>query len=69
MITQAQTPAYKMELALVQSYYKNALPYMENVRTLAPTQAKLWAYTLQMIYENLQMKDKKKEIDEIIKGL
>lgn len=42
---------------------------MEKVRTLAPTQAKLWAYTLQMIYENLQMKDKKKEIDEIIKGL
>lgn len=69
MITQAQMPSYKKELALVQSYYKNALPYMEKVRTLAPTQAKLWAYTLQMIYENLQMKDKKKEIDEIIKGL
>lgn len=69
LISKAQMPAYQKELALVQSYYKNALPYMEKVRSLAPEQPKLWAYTLQMIYENLQMKEKKAEIDNIIKGL
>lgn len=69
LISKAQMPAYKKELALVQSYYQKAQPYMEKVRSLAPSQPKLWVYTLQMIYENLQMKAKKAEMDEIIKGL
>ena len=61
--------AYKKELAEIQDYYKNAKTYMERVRLLNPDQPKQWAYALQMIYENLQMKDKKAEIDAIIEGL
>ncbi len=68
-ILPAQEAAYKKELATVQGYYKNAMPYMEKVRELVPDRPRVWAYTLQMIYENLQMKDKKAEIDNIIKGL
>lgn len=68
-VTQAQMPAYKKELAHVQEFYKNAQPYMEKVRQLKPEEPKVWAYTLQMIYENLQLKTQKAEIDAIIDGL
>ncbi len=68
-ITPAQMPAYKKELATVQGYYKSALPYMVKVRGLVPDKPRMWAYTLQMIYENLQMKTEKAEIDKIIAGL
>lgn len=68
-ITPAQEAAYKKELALVQSYYKSALPYMERVRQLIPDKPRQWAHTLQMIYENLQMKTEKAEIDAIIANI
>lgn len=61
--------AYKKELAEVQQYYKDALPYMEKARQLKPEEPKSWAYALQMIYENLQMKEQKAEIDQIISTL
>lgn len=66
---QANVNQYKKELAEVKSFYEKALPYMEKVRAAQPDQPKSWAYSLQMIYQNLQMKDKEIEIDEIIKGL
>lgn len=69
MISQAQMPAYKKELEHVKSFYRAAKPYMEKARQLTPDQPRNWAYTLQMIYENLEMKAEKAEIDEIIKGL
>lgn len=61
--------AYKKELAEVQQYYKDALPYMEKARQLKPEEPKSWAYALQMIYDNLQMKEQKEEIDQIISTL
>lgn len=69
LISSKDKPAYEKELATVKGYYKDAQKYMEHVRELIPDQPKNWAYTLQMIYENLQMKDQKAEMDEIIKGL
>ena len=60
---------YEKELATVKSYYQKALPHMQKVRELKPEEPRKWAYTLQMIYENLQMKAEKAEIDEIIKTL
>lgn len=67
--TKAQEPIYKKELAEVRAYYENARPYMEKVRELTPDEPRRWAYSLQMIYENLGMKDKKAEIDEVLKGI
>ena len=61
--------AYKKEMAIVQDYYQKALPFMENARNLCPETPKMWSYALQMIYENLGMKEKKAEIDAIISGL
>ena len=61
--------AYKKEMAIVQDYYQKALPFMENARNLCPDTPKMWSYALQMIYENLGMKEKKAEIDAIISGL
>ena len=61
--------AYNKELSTIKSYYQKALPYMEKARALAPNQPKVWAYTLQMIYENLQMKAEKAEIDAVIEGI
>lgn len=58
--------AYKKELAEVKGYYSKALPYMEKARELTPDKPKTWAYALQMIYENLEMKEKKAEIDALI---
>ena len=60
---------YKEELAIVHDYYKKALPYMLKVRELAPDQPKEWAYVLQMIYENLNMKTEKAEMDAIIEQI
>ncbi len=68
-ITKAQMPAYQKELDYVHSFYKNALPHMEKVRSLQPDKPRSWAYTLQMIYDNLQMKAEKEEMDKIIEGL
>ena len=61
--------AYKKELAEVQEYYKKAQVYMEKVRELIPDNPKNWAYALQTIYENLQLKDKKAEIDAVISAM
>ena len=65
----ANVDAYKKELAVVKSYYEKALPFMEKARSLSPEKPKLWAYALQMIYDNLSMKEKKAEVDAIIESL
>lgn len=57
---------YKKELAIVHDFYGKALPYMQKVRSLVPDQPKEWVYVLQMIYENLNMKTEKAEMDAII---
>lgn len=68
-VYQKDVAAYNKELATIKGYYEKALPHMEKVRALVPNKPAEWAYTLQMIYSNLDMKDKLAEIDEIIKGL
>ena len=60
---------YNKELAIVHDYYNKALPYMLKVRELAPDQPKEWVYVLQMIYENLNMKTERAEMDAIIEQL
>lgn len=66
--TKAQEPIYKKELAEVRAYYENARPYMEKVRELTPDEPRRWGYSLQMIYENLGMKDKKAEVDALLQN-
>ena len=61
--------AYQNEMKIVKGYYEKALPYMEKARALNPEKPKLWAYALQMIYDNLEMKDKKAEIDSVIENM
>ena len=61
--------AVKKELAIVHDFYGKALPYMQKVRSLVPDQPKEWVYVLQMIYENLNMKTEKAEMDAIIKQI
>ena len=65
----ANVDAYKKEMAVVKGYYEKALPFLEKARTLSPDKPKLWAYALQMIYDNLSMKEKKAEIDAVIEGM
>ena len=58
--------AYEKELKMVRSYYENARPYLERLRELTPDKAKLWAPSLQMVYNSLGEKDKAKEMDELL---
>ena len=57
---------YDKEVAYVKSYYINAQKCMERVRELAPTEAKRWDSPLQMVYSALGMKDKAKEMDDLL---
>ena len=65
----AYRKALNAEMAMVKGYYEKALTYMLKVRELTPNTPKSWAYTLQMIYENLGDKAKKAEIDALIKTI
>ena len=40
----------------------------EKTRELVPDQPKVWALSLKNIYYNREMKDKEKEIDEVLKN-
>lgn len=68
-IAQKDKAAYEKELAYVKSFYQNALPHLEKVRTLMPEEPKRWAYGLETVYSNLEMKDKLSEIQALIKTL
>lgn len=68
-ITMKDKANYEKELKEVKSYYEKAMPYMEKVRSLVPDKPKVWVYSLQMIYDNLLMKEKKAEMDQIIESL
>lgn len=48
----------------IKPYYEKALPHMEKVRELLPDNPKSWASMLQMIYTNLQQKEKAEEMDQ-----
>lgn len=53
---------------LILKYYKEALPFLEQYRKLAPEEANKWALPLYTIYLNLNMGKQFDEIDKIIKG-
>ncbi len=57
---------YDKELATVKSYYEKAKPYLEHLRELTPNEPKRWASALQMVYSSLGMKDKAKEMDDLL---
>lgn len=65
-VTAKQQAAYDKEVEEVQSYYKNARPYMEKVRDLAPERSKVWAPALQQIYANLGMDAEADAMDDIM---
>lgn len=52
--------------AQLTAIYREALPYMERFRALAPDQKKMWAPALYRIYLNLNMGKQFEEIDKII---
>lgn len=52
----------------IKPYYEKALPHMEKVRELLPDNPKAWASMLQMIYTNLQQKEKAAEMDQYLGG-
>lgn len=66
-VTDPRKPQYKTDVEKVKDYYRKALTYFEKTRELVPDQPKVWALSLKNIYYNLQMKDKEKEIDQVIK--
>lgn len=57
---------YKRNRDIILNDYKQALPYLETFRKLAPQRKQLWALPLYTIYLNLNMG---KEFDEIDKAL
>lgn len=67
--TSKEKAAYEKELADIQSYYRNAMPYVEKVREIIPEQPKRWAPALSMIYANLRMQAKADEVDAIISAM
>lgn len=67
-VTDPRNPKYKTDMEKVKDYYRKALTYFEKTRELVPDQPKVWGLSLKNIYYNLEMKDKEKEIDEILKA-
>ncbi len=66
-VTNPRNPKYKADVEKVKDYYRKALTYFEKTRELVPDQPKVWGLSLKNIYYNLEMKDKEKEIDKILK--
>lgn len=64
--TSKEKDAYMKELHEIQDYYRKAMPYAEKVREAKPDNVKLWGPALSMIYANLSMDDKAKEVDNLI---
>lgn len=64
--TNTKDPNYKRDLEAAKEYYKKALPYFEKTRELVPDQPKIWGLSLKNVYYNLEMKDKEKEIDDVL---
>ena len=47
-------------------FYKNALPFFEKARMLAPEKVREWGPALQNAYTNLEMKDKAEEVKALL---
>ena len=59
---------FKQKRQQTLKYYKEALPYLEQYRKLAPHETDKWALPLYTIYLNLNMGKQFDEIDKIING-
>lgn len=55
----------KKDKEIINGYYKEALPYFEKLRELAPDKKELWLSGLSNCYYNLNMQDKLKEIENL----
>ena len=59
-------PQYAKDQATLKNFFKEALPYYEKARELAPNDKSLWLQGLYSIYYNLDMGDKFKEIEAMM---
>lgn len=66
-VTDPRKPQYKTDVEKVKDFYRKALTYFEKTRELVPDQAQVWGLSLKNVYYNLEMKDKEKEIDDVLK--
>ncbi len=57
---------YNESIEKMRVFYKNALPYFEKARALAPDKVREWAPRLQNVYSNLEMKAKAQEMDDLM---
>ncbi len=64
--TDTKSKDYKQTLEKARAYYSAARPLFEKVRELVPDKKELWAENLRNIYYNLDLKDKAKEMENII---
>ncbi len=68
LVLEAQNEPRKNRLQLI-SIYRQARPYMETYRQLAPDQKKRWAPALYRIYLNLNMGKQFEEIDQMLRKM
>ncbi len=68
LVLEGQNEPRKNRLQLI-SIYRQARPYMETYRKLAPDQQKRWAPALYRIYLNLNMGKQFEEIDRLLKKM
>ena len=55
----------KKDKEIIGGYFKEALPYFEKLRELAPDTKELWLNGLSQCYYNLNMEDKLKEVEKL----
>ncbi|MBQ8098802.1 MAG: hypothetical protein IJ244_04695 [Bacteroidaceae bacterium] len=66
LTTDTSSKDYQKTLDTAKEYYGKALPLFEKVRELAPSKMEYWAENLRSCYYNLDMKDKAKEMEDLI---
>lgn len=66
-VTDPRNAKYKSDVEKIKEYYRKSLTYFEKTRELVPDQPQVWGLSLKNVYYNLEMKDKEKEIDEVLK--
>ena len=64
--TDTKSKDYQQTLEKARGYYSQAKPLFEKVQMLVPEKKELWAENLRSIYFNLDMKEKAKEMEDII---
>lgn len=66
---EADTKSKKKNRKKILEYYKNALPYMEKYREMAPDKKENWAQSLYNIYLRLNMGRKFEEVSGVLKEM